>query len=119
MNTRPQEMELAILLPAPLACCRWELEQRRMIPPSNFVLRIVIEESPKLVQNLNANYADVAPVGGLDAEERNALLDVLSRHFTGQPWPRSGGIDATRQIMVNLQQAMIAAKWRVGLLTVA
>ena len=42
-----------------------------------------------LVQELNANYADVAPVGGLDAEERNALLDVLSRHFTGQPWPRS------------------------------
>ena len=112
-------MELATLLPAPLACCRWELEQRRMIPPSNFVLRIVIEESPKLVQKLNANYADVAPDGGLDAEERNALLDVLSRHFTGQPWPRSGGMETTRRFMVKLQNAMIAAKWRVDVVGVA
>jgi hypothetical protein len=110
-------MELATLLPAQLACCRRELEQRHMRPPSNFVLRIVVEENPKLVRKLNANYADVAPDGGsLDAEDRDALLDVLSRHFTGQPWPRSVGMDATRRFMVGLQQAMIAAKWKVDLL---
>ena len=109
---------MATLLPAPLACCRWELEQRRMIPPSNFVLRIVVEENPKLVRKLNANYADVAPDGGLDAEERDALLDVLSRHFTGQPWPRSGNMDVTRRFIIKLQNAMIAAKWRVDMLGV-
>jgi hypothetical protein len=41
---------LATLLPAPLACCRWELERRHMTPPSDFALRIIVEEDPKLVR---------------------------------------------------------------------
>src|ERR1700677_5036206 len=97
LNTRPMENTLATLLPAPLACCRRELEQRRMTPPSNFVLRIVVEEDPKLVRTLNAHYADAAPDGGLDTAERDALLDVVGRHFIERLWPRSGGIDATRR----------------------
>jgi hypothetical protein len=87
---------LATLLSAPLACCRWELEQRRMMPPSNFVLRIIVEEDPKLVRNLNAHYADAAADGGLEPDERYALFDAIGRHFTGQPWPCSGGMDATQ-----------------------
>jgi hypothetical protein len=113
------EEALATLLPAPLACCRWELEQRRMTPPSNFVLRIVVEEDPKLVRTLNAHYADAAPDGGLDTVERDALLDVLGRHFIGTTWPRSGGMDATRRFMAGLQRAMIKAGWSVDLLAVA
>lgn len=113
------ERTLATLLPAPLACCRWELEQRHMTPPSNFVLRIVVEEDPKLVRTLNAHYADAAPDGGLDSLERDALLDVVGRHFIGQPWPRSGGMDATRRFMVELQRAMSRTGWTVDLLAVA
>jgi len=110
---------VAIILSAPLACCRWELAQRHMTPPSNFILRIIVEEDPSLVRHLNAYYADAAPDGGLDAVERDALLDVLGRHFTGQPWPRSGGMDATRRFMGDLQRAMTRAAWRVDLLAVA
>jgi hypothetical protein len=113
------EKILAILLPAPLACCRFELEQRRMTPPSNIALRIVIEEDPTLVRSLNAYYADAASDGGLDVDERDALLDVLGRHFTGQPWPRSGGMDATRRFMADLQRAMTRAGWTVDLFAVA
>jgi hypothetical protein len=69
------EKILATLLPAPLACCRVELEQRRMTPPSNFVLRIIVEEDPKLVRTLNANYAGAAADGGLEPAERDALHD--------------------------------------------
>jgi hypothetical protein len=54
---------LATLRPAPLVCCRWELEQRHMAPPSNIVLPIVIEEDPKLVRRLNTYCADAAPDG--------------------------------------------------------
>ena len=75
---------MAILLPSPLACCRWELERRHMTPPFNFALRIIVEEDPKLVRRLNGSYADAAPDGGLESAERDMLLDVLSRHFTGQ-----------------------------------
>jgi len=75
---------LAVLLPAPLACCRWELERRHMTPPSNFALRFIVEEDCKLVRTLNAGYADAAPDGGLDASERDALFDVLGLHFTGR-----------------------------------
>src|SRR3954462_15451806 len=96
-DSPPQENVLATLLPGPLACCRWELERRRMIPPSNFALRIVIEEDPRLVRNLNAHYAEAAPDGGLESAEWDALLDVLGRHFAGRPWPRSGGMDVTRR----------------------
>lgn len=110
---------LATLLPGPLACCRWELEQRRMTPPSNFALRIVIEEDPKLVRALNARYFDAAPDGGLEGAERNALFDVIGRHFTGRPWPGSGGMDATRRFMADLQSAMIATRWKVDLLAMA
>jgi hypothetical protein len=113
------EETLAALLSAPLACCRWELEQRRMTPPSNFALRIIVEEDATLVRCLNASYADAAPDGGLDAVERDALLDVLGRHFTGRPWPRSGGMDATRRFMADLQDAMVAARWSVDLFAVA
>jgi hypothetical protein len=110
---------LALLLPAPLACCRWELQQRHMTPPSNFALRIVVEEDPKLVRSLNEDYSDAGPDGGLDAVERDALLDVLGRHFTGQPWPRSGGMDATRRFIGDLQRVMTRAGWTVDLLAVA
>jgi len=110
---------LAILLTAPLACCRWELEQRHMTPPSNFALRIIIEEDPKLVRTLNAHYADAAADGGLEAAEKDALFDVLGGHFTGQPWPRSGGMDATRRFMADINNAMIATRWRVDLLAMA
>jgi hypothetical protein len=27
------EMPVSVLLPAPLTCCRWELERRHMVPP--------------------------------------------------------------------------------------
>jgi hypothetical protein len=57
-----QEIVLAILQPAPLACCRWELERRQMTPPSNFALRFIVEEDPSLVRQLNARYADAAPM---------------------------------------------------------
>ena len=110
---------MAILLPAPLACCRWELQQRHMTPPSNFALRIVVEEDAKLVRRLNAYYADATPDGGLDAVERDALLDTLGRHFTAQQWPRSGGMEVARRFMADLQRAMTRARWAVDLLAVA
>jgi hypothetical protein len=69
---RPLEQTLAVLLPAPLACCRFELQQRHMIPPSNFALRIVVEEDPILVRSLNARYADAASDGGLETADRIA-----------------------------------------------
>jgi hypothetical protein len=90
-----------------------------MTPPSNFALRIIVEEDAKLVRCLNANYAGAAPDGGLDTVERDALLDVLGRHFTGRPWPRSGGMDATRRFMADLQDAMVAARWSVDVFAVA
>ena len=68
---------MAVLLPAPLACCRWELERRHMTPPSNFALRFIVEEDCKLVRTLNAGYAEAAPDGGLDASQRDALFDVV------------------------------------------
>jgi hypothetical protein len=110
---------LATLLPAPLACCRWELERRHMTPPSNFALRIIIEEDPKLVRTLNARYADAAADGGPEAVEKDALLDVLARHFTGRPWPRSCNMASTRRFMADLQNAMIATRWRVDPLAIA
>ena len=113
------EKILATLLPAPLACCRWELERRRMTPPSNFILRIIVEEDPKLVRSLNAHYADAAADGGLEPDERDALFDAIGRHFTGQPWPRSCGMDATRRFMADLQDAMVARRWKVDLLAMA
>jgi hypothetical protein len=110
---------VATLLPTPLACCRCELEQRQMVPPSNFALRIIVEEDPKLVRTLNAHYADATADGGLEAGEKDALLDVIARHFTGSSWPRSGGMDTTRRFMTDLQNAMVAARWSVDLLVVA
>jgi hypothetical protein len=68
------EKILATLLSAPLACGRGELEQRRMTPPSNFILRIIVEEDAKLVRNLNAHYADAAADGGLEPDERDAAV---------------------------------------------
>jgi hypothetical protein len=51
--------------------------------------------------------------------ERDALLDVLGRHFAGRAWPRSGGMDATRRFMADLQDAMAAARWSVDVFAVA
>jgi hypothetical protein len=84
-----------------------------MTPPSNFVLRFIVEEDCKLVRALNAGYADAAPDGGLDASEREVLFDVLALRFTGHKWPRSGGTKATRRFVADLQYGMIAAGWKV------
>jgi hypothetical protein len=89
-----------------------------MTPPSNFALRVVVEEDDTLVGSLNDLYADATPDGGLDTVERDALLDVVGKHFTGRQWPRSGGMDATRRFMADLQRALIRAGWTVDLLAV-
>lgn len=114
-----QEMQLSILLSAPLACCRWELESRRMVPPSNDALRLIIETDPVLVADLNRFYGDATPDGGLDKLEREKLLDLLGRHFTGQSWPRSGGMEATRRFMATLQRTMAAAGWKLDAFALA
>src|ERR1700722_986262 len=114
-----QEIVLAILQPAPLACCRWELERRQMIPPSNFALRFIVEEDPSLVRQLNARYADAAPDGGLEPEERDALFDVLARHYTGRPWPRGGDMRETRRFLADLHRAMTDTRWRVAAMAMA
>ncbi len=85
-----------------------------MRPPSNFALRIIVEVDLKLVRTLNARYADAAADGGLEAIEKDALFDVFARHFTGRPWPRSGGMVSTRRFMADLQNAMIATRWKVA-----
>lgn len=102
------------LLPAPLTCCRWELERRHMVPPSNDALRQIIERDPDLVDVLNQYDGDAAADGGLDKVERELLLDLLGRHFTGQLWPRTGGMAATRRFMATLQRAMRTAGWKLG-----
>jgi len=119
LDARPQEKPVSNLLPAPLTCCRWELEQRHMIPPSNFILRIIVEEDPALVRALNAFYAEAAPDGGLEKADREALFDVIAQYFTGGKWPRSGGMDVTRRFLADLQKAMTATRWKVGLLAMA
>jgi hypothetical protein len=110
---------VSILLPAPLTCCRWELERRHMVPPSNEALRQIIERDADLVDALNEFYGDAAADGGLDKIERELLLDLLGRHFTGQLWPRTGGMDATRRFMATLQRAMRAAGWKMDAFAVA
>ena len=110
---------MARLLTAPLSCCRWELERHHMTPPSNFALRIIVEEDRKLVRSLNANYADAPPDGGLDTAERDVLFDLLGLHFTGCLWPRSGGTEATRRLAADLHHAMVAAGWKVDSFAVA
>jgi DNA-binding FrmR family transcriptional regulator len=90
-----------------------------MVPPSNEALRQVIERDSDLVDVLNEFYGDAAADGGLDKVERELLLDLLARHFTGQSWPRTGGMDTTRRFMAALQRAMSAAGWKVDGFAVA
>ena len=110
---------MSTLLPAPLACCRWELDRRHLIPPSNDALRQIIESDPALVDELNAWYGEANPDGGLDKVERELLLDLVARHFTRQLWPRRGGMEATRRFVAELQQAMVRAGWQVDLFAAA
>ena len=110
---------MSTLLPAPLTCCRWELEHRHMVPPSNDALRQIIERDQDLVDSLNEFYGEAAPDGGLDKVERELLLDLLGRHFTGQLWPRTGGMEATRRFMATLQRAMRAAGWKMDAFALA
>jgi hypothetical protein len=62
-----------------------------------------------MVRRPSAYYADAALDGGLDTVEREALIDVLGRHFTGQPRPRTGGADAACPFMARFQRAMTDA----------
>ena len=84
-----------------------------MTPPSNDALRQIIESDAGLVEDLNTYYGDTTPDGGLDSVERELLFDLLGRHFTGRLWPRTGGMEATRRFMAELQRGMSAAGWKV------
>ena len=90
-----------------------------MIPPSNDALRLVIETDADLVEELNHFYGDTTPDGGLDSVERELLFDLFGRHFTGRLWPRTGGMEATRRFMAEMQRAMTAAGWKVDSFAVA
>jgi hypothetical protein len=69
MESLPLDRNLASC-DTPVLQCRWELEQRRMTPPSNFIQRITVEEDPRLGRTLNTNYAGAAADGGLEPAER-------------------------------------------------
>jgi hypothetical protein len=90
-----------------------------MVPPSNDALRQIIERDPDLVEALNEYYGEAAPDGGLDKVERELLLDLLGRHFTGHLWPRTGGMEATRRFLAVLRRAMVAAGWKMDTFAVA
>lgn len=90
-----------------------------MIPPSNEALRLIIETDPRLVEELNGYYGGTSPDGGLDSIERDLLFDLLGRHFTGRLWPRTGGMQATRRFLTELQRAMAASGWKVDSFAVA
>jgi hypothetical protein len=90
-----------------------------MVPPSNEALRQIIEQDADLVDVLNEFYGDATPDGGLDKVERELVLDLLGRHFTGQLWPRTGGVDATRRFMAALQRGMRAAGWKMDAFALA
>jgi hypothetical protein len=49
----PLEQTLAVLLPAPLACCRFDLNQRNMILPSELRSADHCRGDSKLVRSLN------------------------------------------------------------------
>jgi hypothetical protein len=90
-----------------------------MVPPSNDALRQIIEQDQDLVDTLNEYYGDAAADGGLDKVERELLFDLLARHFTGQLWPRTGGMEATRRFMAGLQRVMRAAGWKMDAFALA
>jgi hypothetical protein len=90
-----------------------------MVPPSNEALRLIIETDAALVADLNRYYGEATADGGLDKAERERLLDLLSKHFTGRSWPRSGGMDATRRFMATLQRAMGASGWKLDAFVLA
>ena len=79
-----------------------------MTPPSNFILRISVEEDQKLVRTPTAHYADAAADSGLEPAER------LDSHG-----PRTGGMVAVRRFMADLQDAMIITRLKVDLMAVA
>jgi hypothetical protein len=62
---------------------------------------------------------DAASDGGLESTDREALLDIVGKRFTGKPWPRSGDMGATRRYMANLQRAMTRARRSVDFFAVA
>ncbi len=85
-----------------------------MVPPSNDALRQIIERDADLVETLNEFYGEATPDGGLAIKvERELLLDLLGRHYTGHLWPRTGGMEATRRFMAGLRRAMLAAGWKM------
>jgi hypothetical protein len=67
----------------------------------------------------SAQYADVASDGGFESADREALLDIVGKHFTGKPWPRSGDMGATRHYMADLQRAMTSGTRSVDFFAVA
>jgi len=71
------------------------------------------------IRTLNAHYARAVADGGLEPDEQNVLFDALNRYYSGQPWPRAGGTDATMQFVADLRNAMIATRWNLDLLTMA
>jgi hypothetical protein len=117
-NARSLEQTLAVPLPAPLACCRFALERRRMIPPPNFALRIIVEEEPKLVRKLNADYADAAPDGGLISPPEMPCA-MFSASTSPDSGPRSGGMEAIRPFMAAPQRATAGARRSVDFFAVA
>jgi hypothetical protein len=90
-----------------------------MVPPSNEALRQIIEQDADLVEVLNEYYGDATADGGLDKVERELLLDLLGRHFTGQLWPRTGGVEATKRFMAALQRSMRAGGWKMDAFALA
>lgn len=74
----------------------------------------MVEEDCELVRTLKACNADATPDGGLDAAERDALLNVLGLHFTGRQWPRFGDTEVTRRYFADFQHGMTAAGWKAN-----
>lgn len=73
-----------------LACCLNILDSFCNFQPTADQLRVVIEKYPAFMMDMNTFYTTVDPKHGMDTQDREELLDVLSLHFMSRHWPLYG-----------------------------
>lgn len=74
--------------------------------------REVIDQYPVFVEEMNRWY--VTNNYGLDTQDREGLLEILSQHFLKTPWPTYNDSVDMNAFSDRLTEAVKAANWKVG-----
>ena len=100
------------LSPSHLKLCDNTLRSKGLLAPNLAIIAAIVLKNELLTKNLIRYYKTDVTDGTLDTYEREHLLESVSIHYVGLPWPCNGdSLEYTQSFVDRFNEVICQADW--------